>query len=72
MSVCVVGESEGRTFPPGYFSPIALDPPDISSEIIGDRRRILSQGARVYLEKQFENLVVTTLDANSSSVSADK
>lgn len=66
VTASMTGESEGRTFPAAYFSPVALDHPDVTSEIVGDRRRILSRGARVFLERQFETMVVTTLDSNTS------
>jgi hypothetical protein len=66
VTASMTGESEGRTFPAAYFSPVALDHPEVTSEIVGDRRRILSRGARVYLERQFETVLVTTLDSNTS------
>ena len=71
ICLLVAGESEGLTFPAAYFSPAALDHPDLSSELVRDRRSVLSSGARVFLERQFETMVVTTLDMNGPSTRID-
>jgi hypothetical protein len=65
----LVGESEGQSRPPGYFSPVALDHPSLSASSLTERRKILSSGSRSFLEKQFENMLVTKVDGSRAAFS---
>jgi hypothetical protein len=64
-----LGESEGQSRPPGYFSPVALDHPSLSVSSLSERRKILSSGSRSFLEKQFENMLVAKVDGSRASFS---
>lgn len=68
-SVDDIGESEGQSRPPGYFSPVALDHPSLSASSLSERRKILSSGCRSFLEKQFENMLVTKVEASHAVLS---
>lgn len=65
--VIFLGEFDGQTRPPGYFSPVALNYPTLSTNSISEKRKILSSGSRHFLEKQFENMLVSKVDSSRST-----
>ena len=66
----MIGEGGDRARPAGFFSPVAVDHPDLSQEVIGECRSVLSTGARGFLERKFEEMVCAEVDARLPSSSA--